>query len=95
MKIDALSAGLTVMTATLIALIPVVTLSEPARNANVWNWKAHEPIPSEVQSKERAAGIAPTMQRQQETDRELENLYRSLIKTPHSRLPGPVDRRAS
>jgi hypothetical protein len=91
MKIHAVSAGVAVATAALVVLLPVVTLAEPARNANVWNWRAHEPIPSEVQSKERAAGIAPTVQQQQATDRELENLYRSLIKAPHSRRSGPVN----
>jgi hypothetical protein len=92
MKIDALQAGMTVVTATLFVLLPVVTLAEPARNANIWNWRAHEPIPSEVQSKEQAVGIAPTIPQQRAADRELEDLYRSLIKAPHSRGQGRVNR---
>jgi hypothetical protein len=94
MKIDALQAGMTVVTATLIALLPVVTFAQPARNANIWNWRAHEPIPSEVQRKERAVGIAPTIPQQRATDRELEDLYRSLIKAPHSRGQGRANNRA-
>jgi hypothetical protein len=46
--------------AALLILGPSVTLAEPARNANIWDWKDHEPVPSEVQKKEQAAGIAPS-----------------------------------
>lgn len=67
--------------AALLILAPGVALGEPARNANIWDWKAHEPVPSEVQKKEQSAGIAPTAQ--QPADRELESLYRSLINAAH------------
>jgi hypothetical protein len=46
---------------------------------NIWDWKDHEPVPSEVQKKEQAAGIAPPPQ-QQAGDRELESLCRSRLK---------------
>jgi hypothetical protein len=65
--------------AALLILGPNVTLAEPARNANIWDSKAHEPVPSEVQKKEQAADIAPSPQQQQADDRELESLYRSLL----------------
>jgi hypothetical protein len=68
--------------AALLVGDPGVTLAEPARNANIWDWRDHEPLPSEVQKKEQAAGILPTPQQQQADDRELESLYRSLIRTP-------------
>jgi hypothetical protein len=68
--------------AALLILGPSVTLAEPARNANIWGWKDHEPVPSEVQKKEQAAGIAPSPQQQRADDRELESLYRSLLKAP-------------
>jgi hypothetical protein len=68
--------------AALFILPPGVALAESARNANVWDWKAHEPLPSEVERKEQAARIAPTTQQQQAADRELESIYRSLINAP-------------
>ena len=76
-----ISPGALVLAALLI-LGPSLTLAEPARNANIWDWKDHEPVPSEVQEKEQAAGIAPPPQQQQADDRELESLYLSLIKAP-------------
>jgi hypothetical protein len=66
--------------AALLVLDPSVTFAHPARNANIWHWSDHEPVPSEVQKKEQAAGILPTPEQQQAEDRELESLYRSLIK---------------
>ena len=68
--------------AALLILGPSVTLADPARNANIWNWKDHEPVPSEVQKKEQAAGIALTPQQQRADDREVERLYRSLQEAP-------------
>ena len=59
---------------------PSVALAESTRNANIWDWKDHEPVASEVQKKEQAAGIAPSPQQQRADDRELESLYRSLLK---------------
>ena len=66
--------------AALLGLGPSLTFAEPARNANHWDWRDHEPVPSEVQKKEQAAGILPTPEQQQAEDRELESLYRSLLK---------------
>jgi hypothetical protein len=68
--------------AALLILGPSVTLADPARNANIWNWKDHEPVPSEVQKKEQAAGIALSPQQQRADDREVERLYRSLQRAP-------------
>jgi hypothetical protein len=78
-----LSLGALVL-AALLVLGPSVTFAEPARNANIWDWSDHEPMQSEVQKKEQAAGILPTPEQQQAEDRELETLYRSLIKAPRS-----------
>ena len=69
--------------AALLILGPRVTLGESARNANVWDWNDHEPMRSEVQKKEQAAGIAPSPQEQQADDREVESLYRSLMRVSH------------
>jgi hypothetical protein len=68
--------------AALLVPGPSVTLAEPARNANIWDWQDHEPLPSEVQKKEQAAGIAPSPQQQQADDRELESLCRNLLNAP-------------
>jgi hypothetical protein len=68
--------------AALLVLGPSVTFAEPARNSNIWDWRDHEPVPSEVQKKEQATGILPTPELQQAEDRDLESLYRSLIKAP-------------
>jgi hypothetical protein len=67
------SPGALVLAALLVP-DPSVTLAEPARNANIWDWQDHESVPSEVQKKEQAAGIAPSPQQQQEDDRELESI---------------------
>jgi hypothetical protein len=77
------SLGTLILAAPLV-LGPSVTFAELARNANIWDWSDHEPVPSEVQKKEQAAGILPTPEKQQAEDRELESLYRSLITVPHS-----------
>ena len=37
------TSGALVLVALLI-LGPSVTLAEPARNANIWDWKNHEPV---------------------------------------------------
>jgi hypothetical protein len=59
-----------------------VALTEPARNGNIWDWQDHEPVPSEVQKKEQAAGIAPSPQQQQADDRELDSICRDLLNGP-------------
>ena len=68
--------------AALLVPGPSVTLAEPARNANIWHWQDHEPVPSEVQKKEQAAGIAPSPQQQQADNRELESICRDLLNAP-------------
>jgi hypothetical protein len=66
--------------AALLSLDPSVAWAEPGRNANIWNWRDHEPVPSEVQKEEQAAGIVPSSQ--QEDDRELESICRKLLNAP-------------
>jgi hypothetical protein len=70
--------------AALLVLGPSVTFAEPARNADIWDWRDHEPVPSEVQKKEQVVGILPIPEQQQAEDRELESLYWSLLKAPPS-----------
>jgi hypothetical protein len=63
-------------------LVPSVTLAGRPRNANIWEWQDHEPVPSEVQKMEQAAGIAPSPRQQQADDRELESICRNLMNAP-------------
>jgi hypothetical protein len=58
------SHGALVLVALLV-LDPSVTFTQPSRNANIWHWSDHEPVPSEVQKKEQAAGILSTPEQQQ------------------------------
>jgi hypothetical protein len=76
-----ISPGALVLAALLVPG-PSVTLAEPALNANIWNWQDHEPVPSEVQKKEQAAGIASSLQQQQADDIELESICRNLLNAP-------------
>jgi hypothetical protein len=66
--------------AAFLSLDPRVGLAESGRNANIWNWREHEPVPSEVQKEEQAAGIAPSSQ--EADDRELESICRRLLNAP-------------
>ena len=67
------------------------TLAEPARNASIWDWQDHEPVPSDVQKKEQAAGVAPSPQRQQADDRELEGICRNLLNARCPNLSRPAN----
>ena len=52
----------------------------PTREGETWNWRDHEPVPSEVQREEQAQGIAlPNGQQKKEND-DVESLYRQLMK---------------
>ena len=81
MNSNSFSPGALVLAALLVPG-PSATLAEPARNANIWDWQDHEPVPSDVQKKEQAAGVAPSPQRQQADDRELEGICRNLLNAP-------------
>jgi len=52
---------------------------QPGREDNIWGGKAHQPTQSDVNQQEKAAGIAPPQQDQQQTTDEVESLYQSLI----------------
>jgi hypothetical protein len=69
----------------------------PDRVANIWGGVAHEPDPSLVSTQERAAGIAPSLERERAIDDEVEaeaqNLLRSegiTPKSPNTAHPGRV-----
>ena len=53
----------------------------PPREGNIWGGVDHEPVPSQVQPQERAAGVSlPRAERKQQTD-EVERLYRNLLQS--------------
>ncbi|HTW69838.1 MAG TPA: hypothetical protein VME47_08140 [Acetobacteraceae bacterium] len=51
----------------------------PARIDNVWGGFDHQPTQSEVESAERARGIAPSKQEQQRDARTVRQLYQELL----------------
>lgn len=51
----------------------------PARNANIWNGRAHQPEAGNVHADEHAAGVAPAEQRAVQQNRELDQMGQRLI----------------
>ncbi|MBV8093322.1 MAG: hypothetical protein JOY71_30810 [Acetobacteraceae bacterium] len=49
----------------------------PRENANIWDWRAHQPTQGEVSSRERKAGVAP--QDQQRLNKEVDQLDKQLL----------------
>lgn len=52
----------------------------PARIGNIWGGFDHEPIESEVQSAERARGVAPSAPEQRQETRIVEQLFQEVLK---------------
>jgi hypothetical protein len=49
--------------AVILALLaaPASAIAQtPAREGKIWNWRDHQPTEAQVQSRERAEGLAPT-----------------------------------
>ena len=66
--------------ATMLLVAPAMAQTQqPGREDNIWGGKAHQPTQSDVNQQEKAAGIAPPQQDQQQTTDEVESLYQSLI----------------
>lgn len=69
--------------AVALAIAPELGLAQAngsARAGNIWGGFNHEPVPSEVSPKERAAGVASPA-RERERDDEVERLYRDLMRS--------------
>ena len=49
-----------------------------ARDANIYDGKAHEPDPAATTAREKAAGIAPSAETRQRENDKVEQLYRTL-----------------
>ena len=61
---------------------PVVAFADPgtpAREANIWGWRDHQPTESQVRQNERAAGIAPTPSQGDADAAAVDQLYRQLL----------------
>jgi len=72
-----------ILTLGLGAMIPAVAVAQqnvPRRDANTWNGLDHEPSPSNVEHKERAAGIAPGAAQQKALNNEVEQLDQQIRK---------------
>ena len=66
-----------------LAMVPAVAVAQggiPTREGNTWDWRHHEPEPSEVHLDEQAARIAPSSGQQQQSDDEVEQLYHQLMR---------------
>ena len=69
--------------AVALAIAPGLGLAQAkglARAGNIWGGFNHEPVPSEVLPKERAARLASPA-REREQDDEVERLYRDLMQS--------------
>jgi hypothetical protein len=51
----------------------------PTRNANVWDWRAHQPTEAQVEQKENAAGVTPTQSQRESATDTVNQLYRQLL----------------
>jgi hypothetical protein len=70
--------------AVAIALLaaPVAALSQdqvPTRNANIWDWRAHQPTQVQVEKNENVAGVAPTQSQRERAAATVNQLYRQLL----------------
>jgi hypothetical protein len=54
----------------------------PARDANVWAWRDHQPAEADISQKERAAGIAPTPSQRDSDSVAVDQLYQQLLHQP-------------
>jgi hypothetical protein len=51
----------------------------PTREGNIWDWRDHQPTEAQVQQKEKAAGVAPTLSQRDATSDTVNRLYRQLL----------------
>jgi hypothetical protein len=70
------------------AQVPAYAQSEvpmrdsPQRNANVWDWRDHQPTEGGVSRKEKAAGIAPTPAENLSNSATADKIYQQLMHQP-------------
>ncbi len=66
---------------------PAATFAQtpaPSRDANVWDWRAHQPTQAEVVQKERAAGGAATPSQRDSAADTVDQLYRQILERSHT-----------
>jgi hypothetical protein len=71
----------TVLAGALLAA-PVTAFAQaqpPTRVDNIWDWHDHQPTETQVQRKEKAAGIAPTPSQEASDAATLRQIYRQLL----------------
>jgi hypothetical protein len=56
----------------------------PARQANTWDWRHHQPTEAHVRQKENAAGIVPSPVQRQSSTGTVDHLDRQLLGTSHN-----------
>jgi len=76
-----------------MAALAVALLATPAtafgveqiatRNANVWDWRAHQPTQAQVEQNESTAGVAPTQSQRESSAATVDQLYRQLMNDSH------------
>jgi hypothetical protein len=54
----------------------------PAREGNIWDWRAHQPTEGQVEQQEKAAGVAPTPSEKATEAATLDDIYRQLVHQP-------------
>jgi hypothetical protein len=75
-------------TALALSVAPAFAVGQdrvPTREGNTWDWRDHEPVPSEVSGDEQAAGIAPPAAQQEQANKDVESLYRQLMENQGNR----------
>lgn len=73
--------GIALITVLQLIAIPTFALADdtPPREGDIWGWRDHEPVPSEVHRDEQAAGVATSPEQQKRTNDEVESIYRQLL----------------
>ncbi len=66
--------------ALLMSFAPVAGRAQiPTREGNTWDWRHHEPTRTNVQRRERAAGVAPSRSQRKALNSQVERLDRQLL----------------
>jgi hypothetical protein len=69
--------------AMLVLAVAMPTRADPVvRNGDIWDGRDHDPNPATVHQEERAAGILPSRQREEQLDEEVERTARELLDHP-------------
>jgi hypothetical protein len=84
-RVPAMVLSFVVLAAPAAALAQSAVLAQSstrAREANVWDWRDHQPTQAEVSRKEREAGIAPAPSQKDSNSDAVDELYQQLMHRP-------------